>query len=274
MEAYAVRQADGLVAVSPDYLDELGRRYPAARAFKNGNCAAIPFGVLLKDFELVREPSGSNENHDKLCEIAYVGVGAEIMAKSFRRIADGVARLRQREPELISRLRFRFSGTDGRWSEGRPKILQEQAQAAGIGDLVEENPRIIAYREATRRAVVADGLLVLGVNDPAYMPSKLFPYALTGKPLLACMHGNSQVNAYFQRLPEIGTLIHFDGPAENEAAEDALLLAFLRQVAERKTFARENVRAEFSAAAMARKHAELFDQIVASSESRAASHEP
>ena len=271
MESYAIRRANGLVAVSPDYLDELNRRYPAAQVFHDGHCAAIPFGVLPLDFELVRESPALGGGDDKFCEIAYVGVGAEIMAKSFRRIADGMARLRQREPELVSRLRFRFSGTDGRWSEGQPKILLEQAEAAGIGDLVEENPRIIAYREATRRAVAADGLLVLGVDDPAYMPSKLFLYALTGKPLLACMHARSQVNDYFQRLPELGTLIHFDGPAENEATEDALLLNFLRQAAERKTFARENIRAEFSAAAMARQHAELFDKIVASNESRTAS---
>jgi hypothetical protein len=94
------------------------------------------------------------------------------------------------------------------------------------------------------------------------MPSKLFLYALTGKPLLACLHTDSQVNDYFKRFPELGMLIHFSGPAEMAAAEDARLLEFLRQVAARQTFAREKIRAEFSAAAMARRHAELFEKIL------------
>lgn len=305
MEAYAVKKAAGLVAVSPDYLQELRARYPAAKAFQGDRFAAIPFGVLPLDFELARprtqvmspasdisSPSSVPEVRSPVSEfqisafqrfnqrppssdleIAYVGVGAEIMAKSFRRIANGLARLRRQHPELLPRIRIRLFGTDGRWKDGLPKILQEQAVAAGIGDLVAEDPRIIPYRQAIERAVAADGLLVLGVDDPAYMPSKLFLYAMTGKPLLACMHAGSQVNDYFKRFPELGTLIHFDGPAETEAAEDARLLEFLKQVAEHKSFPRENVRREFSAVAMARKHAELFDKIVASGERGGASRE-
>ena len=118
------------------------------------------------------------------------------------------------------------------------EFLHLEAVAAGVGGSVEEAPRIISYREAVSRAVAADGLLVLGVEDPAYMPSKLLLYAMTGKPLLACMHYNSQVNDYFKRFPELGTLIHFDGPSGQEAAEDALLLEFLTQVIQRRTFLR------------------------------------
>jgi hypothetical protein len=275
LEAYAVKPAAGLIAVSPDYLQELRARYPAAISFQTGRYAAIPFGVLPLDFELARPPSSSSVQTSGLrpptsdvclqttLEIIYVGVGAEIMAKSFRRIADGLASLRRQQPELPAQIRIRLSGTDGRWRDGMPKILLEQAVAAGIGDLVTEDPRIIPYREAIGRAVAADGLLVLGVDDPAYMPSKLFLYALTGKPLLACLHVHSQVNDYFKRFPELGTLIHFSGRQEMEAAEDATLLTFLKQVAARQKFSREAIRLEFSAAAMARKHTELFEKCLA-----------
>jgi hypothetical protein len=259
MEAYAVKKAAGLIAVSPDYLHDLRGRYPSAKALKSGRCAAIPFGVLPLDFELARQEAGTNKDENEIREIVYVGVGAEIMAKSFRRISDGLSRLRRRRPELFSRIRLRLSGTDGRWKDGLPRILQEQAVDAGIGDLVAEDPRIIPYRMAIGRAVAADGLLVLGVDDPAYMPSKLFLYALTGKPLLACMHADSQVNEYYRRFPELGTLIHFAGAAETEAEDDTRLLEFLQQVAERRTFARDNIRAEFSARAMACRHVELFE---------------
>jgi hypothetical protein len=262
MEAYAVKNASGLIAVSPDYLQELRRRYPSATTFQKGHFAAIPFGVLPLDFDLSRQQAEAKKDEREIREVIYVGVGAEIMAKSFRRIADGLARLKQQQPELLSKIRIRLFGTDGRWKAGLAKILQEQAVVAGVGDLVAEDPRIIPYREAVGRAVAADGLLVLGVDDPAYMPSKLFLYAMTGKPLLACMHANSQVNDYFKRFPELGTIIHFSSTAETEIAEDAAMSAFLKQAVDRDHFPRENIQAGFSASAMTRQHAKLFEACI------------
>jgi|GEM_PF-1199887 len=278
-ENFALKHASGLVAVSPVYLEQLRCRYPGFRCVQPERTAAIPFGVSEQDFAVaqlgVQRSEGSEEYRKQKVEsrdltteqrptldIVYVGAGRSIMAKSFRRICQGLARIKQREPELADKIRIRLSGTYAYWQPGDPKELQTLAGSEGVGELVYEQPARIGYVDSVGVALKADGLLVLGVDDPAYMPSKLFLYALTGKPLLACMHARSQVNDYFQRFPELGALIHFDGPAENEATEDALLLDFLRQVADRKTFARENVRAEFSAAAMARKHAELFDKIL------------
>jgi glycosyltransferase involved in cell wall biosynthesis len=261
MEKFAVSHVNGLVAVSPHYLAQLQQRYPTAPAFKNNCSAAMPFGVLPQDYSVAN--CHPTTPHPIRRTIVYVGVGAEIMQKSFRRIAEGLARIKKNRPDILANCRIELCGTDGGWREGGRKILEATAVAASAGQMVTEDPRIITYEAAIAKALTADGLLVLGVDDPAYMPSKLFLYALTGKPLLTCMHAQSQVNGYFQHLPELGTLIHFDGPAETEAAEDASLLEFLRQVAERKTFARENVAAEFSAAAMALKHAELFEKILA-----------
>lgn len=84
------------------------------------------------------------------------------------------------------------------------RFFGEEAAAVGVGDLVLEDPRIVAYSDAVSWVVAADGLLVLGVDDSAYMPSKLFLYALTGKPLLACMKWTSQVNSVFREFPDLG----------------------------------------------------------------------
>jgi glycosyltransferase involved in cell wall biosynthesis len=264
LERFAVKHSAGLVAVSPVYLEQLRRRYPEFSGVQPERTAVIPFGADERDLAVARQsaPPENGGNHPSKLEIIYVGAGRSIMAKSFRRICRGLARIKKAEPGLAAKIKIRLLGTYAYWQPGDPVELQALAEAEGVGEMVAEQPARTGYVDATRLAVDADGLLVLGVDDPAYMPSKLFLYALTGKPLLACMHARSQANEYFQRLPELGTLIHFEGAAENEAAEDALLLDFLRQVAERKTFARESVRAEFSAAAMAKKHAELFDKIL------------
>jgi glycosyltransferase involved in cell wall biosynthesis len=254
MERFAVQKADGLVSVSPNYLEVLKDRYPEARSFKKRNFATIPFGARLDDFRAARIA----KKPDQPLTIGYVGVGSVVMERSFRRLAMSLARLRQQHPPLVNRIRIQLFGTDGGWHEGDRKILQSQAEIAGIGDLVAEDPRILPYSRAAAIAAAADGLLVLGVDDPAYMASKLFSYAQLGKPLLACLHRDSQMNGYFEKYPELGTVIHFGAGEDEERKEDARLLDFLEQLAANEPIDRARVMAAHSALAMTRKIVELF----------------
>jgi hypothetical protein len=262
-ESFAVRSAKALVSVSPRYLEQLKARYPKASTFAKGRQATIPFGALPSDALnvanlLQRAPS----IQDNIRTIAYVGVGGVVMQRSFRRLAAGLGRLRQTRPDIVNQCRIRLTGTQGGWKEGDAKILWNEAYSAGIGDLVVEDPSIVSYSAAVSTAVNADGLLVLGVDDRDYMPSKLFLYAFTGKPLLACMHWQSQINDYFKRFPDLGLIIHFGAPSEVESDEDAQLASFLKLVIARRQFERDDIKAEYSAKAMSRQHADLFDKCV------------
>ena len=257
LERFAVMGARGLVAVSPVYLADLRARYPRAPTFRLGTHGTIPFGWLRRDFEAVGALPMGSAPESPVFVVAYVGVGDVVMRRSFRRLVMGLARLRCVAPDIVNKCRIRLAGTRGGWREGDPKVLWNEAQSAGVGDLVDEDPRIISYSDATSIALAADGLLVLGVDDPAYMPSKLFPYALTGKPLLACMHRESQANDYFRRFPDLGTIIHFGGSATAE--EDQRLLEFMCQVISRRREERRAVAAEHSAETMTRRHVELFE---------------
>ena len=153
----------------------------------------------------------------------------------------------------------------GGWVEGGRKLLQEKADALGLGDIVTEGPAIISYSRAAATAEASDGLLVLGVGEPAYMASKLFSYASLDKPLLACIHEQSQMNAYFSQHPELGTAVHFGQTAEAEIDEDAKVFSFLNQVREGHRPDRAEALYEFSAAGMTRKVAAIFDRCVAQS---------
>lgn len=262
MEAFAVNSAAGLVSVSPEYLRVLRDRYPGAEGLAEGRAVTIPFGVREEDFD-ASPPDGISEGRSPSFDVVYVGVGAEIMAKSFRAIAESLARLRRKGDPLVGQLRIRLFGTDGRWRAGRPKILHEVATEAGVGDLVDEQPTILAYRKALALAAGADGLLVLGVDDPAYMPSKLFLYASTGKPMLASMRHDSQVIGYFTKYSDLGRLMQFGRGAADEEGSDEALQLFLQDMASGKSFARTGVRHDFSAQKMAERHAELFEGIAA-----------
>lgn len=260
LERWALRRAAGLVSVSPDYLDELARRYPGYPCTRAERRAVIPFGATGADIEAARSCGAGTEREEGTVEIAYVGAGGAIMSRSFARIAELLARARQVAPSLAGRVRIRLAGTDSGWKEGDARTLQRVAEEAGVGDLVEERPRRIGYLDALGRALAADGLLVLGVDDPAYMPSKLFSYALTGKPMLACLHPRSQANRYFAEVEGLGHLVHFAGDdGRTDASDESRMLSFLDDAANRRVTDRTAAMRHYLSPGAARRHAGLFE---------------
>lgn len=259
MEGYAVNDAAGLMSVSPHYLRTLEARYPGAVAFHKKTAVTIPFGGLKSDFT---DFTGEGRKGEGPFVIGYVGAGGVIMERSFERICRSLARLRESHPDLVTLFRIRLAGTDGGWTEGGRKILKNKADALGIGDLVSEDPAIISYSRATAAAASSDGLLVLGVDEPAYMASKLFSYACLSKPLLACIHEKSQMNDYFVRHPELGMAVHFALDPGEEIKEDAKILEFLNQIRSGHQPSRAELLEEHSAAGMTLKITEFFDKCV------------
>jgi len=255
LECRAVSNADGLVSVSPNYLAMLEKRYPRAPAFQNKCISVIPFGYTETDFS---NPIKTNLSRS-VKEIVYVGVGSELMAKSFRRILMGLGSLAKKQPGILQKIRIRLYGTDGRWEPGRIKILQALAEGLGFSGFVEEDPTILPYSRSLELMRQADGLIVLGVEDPAYMPSKLFSYARSGKPLLASLVDGTQAKKYFQETPEIGHLITFGKTGENTDEED-VVKAFVEEVIQGREIQRPQVREKFSDQAISRQHAEIFEK--------------
>jgi len=268
LERFAVEGAAGLVAVSNGYLVELARRYPGAGAFRRGRNWCIPFGWRPEDLEA--HPARAGRPRGSPRKIAYVGVGGDVMRGSFRCIVESMARIAIKSPDLLRNTRIWLQGTQGGWREGNPKILRQEAESAGLGWLVDEDPRIVSFSSAMAVASRSDGLLVLGVDDPAYMPSKLFPYASTGAPLLACLHLQSEANGYFKRFPELGSLVSFGTGPNGEAAVDQTISDFLRQVSDGARVDRRRSLAEFHSDALGRRHAELFSACISSSEAQPA----
>jgi hypothetical protein len=261
MEPYALRTASGIVSVSPNYIEEMARRYPELPGLQKTRHAVIPFGATKRDFILSMAKGHSRDSSTSgTLDIVYVGAGRGIMAKSFRRVVQVLARQRQLNPDLINRVRIRLFGTYAYWKPGDVTELADIAQQNGVGDLVEEYPARIGYLKAMNLIREADGLLVLGVDDPAYMPSKLFTFALTGKPLLACLHRNSQANAYFAEMPKLGHLIAFED--EDAGDVDDAFVAFLREVDRKQIIDRWQALSNYLAPAMACRHAVLFEECI------------
>jgi glycosyltransferase involved in cell wall biosynthesis len=260
MERLAIEGAGGVVSVSPVYIEELRKRYGSLVCLEPRHCEAIPFAGSDRDF--------GNEDHarssppDGALDIVYVGAGGSIMARSFRTLCQVLAATRSASPQLFESIRITLYGTYAYWKDGQQKLLQEIALQFGLSDVVVEMPARIPYREAMRSIKRSSGLLLLGVDDEGYMPSKLFTYALSGKPLLASLRAESVPSRLFLDRPGLGHLITFG--ACDEAEPDAATgpaRAFLTEVRERRCFDRRPIIEDFLAPAMAARHAALFERV-------------
>ncbi len=264
MERTTLEHASGLVSVSPKYLEALNARYQECdwAALRPERQALIPFAASDKDYlaasKLVLPEVGIGVAGTRT--IVYTGAGGSIMEASFRKICRLLAEVRTRSPSPLSGVRIQLFGTEP-LAAGRVPTLTRIIAEEGLSGLISEYPARLSYLEALRRVMDADGLLVLGVDDQAYSPSKLFLYAMSGKPILACMRTGSAVDDYFDRVPELGHLIHFGGACADPIPNSLpSMLGFLQQVAKQGALDRRSMLAEWLAPAMARRHAELFDK--------------
>jgi hypothetical protein len=262
LEAWVLKRASGLVAVSPAYLEQLAARYPGCLCTQPDRRAVIPFAASEIDLAAARAVSNvpGAGGQESVLNLVYTGAGGAIMAKAFARIAGSLARLRQSRPELAARVRIRLYGTDSDWRPGQPRMLQQMAEGLGLSGVVEEFPARVGYLEALHHVLAADGLIVLGVDDPAYMPSKLFTYVLARKPMLACLHARSQANRYFEQCPDLGYVLHFeDGTSGVRQSGDPEMEAFLQAASAGFEKDRSAEIAGFLSPNAARRHADLFE---------------
>ena len=113
------------------------------------------------------------------------------MPHSLTVLFDGLRRYRASQPDRAARLRFHFVGTSYvAPGKGQPSVLPV-AQECGVADLVSEIPHRIGHFEAMRWQRQADVLLLPGSSDLAYSPSKIYPYFLTGRPILGVVFRTS-----------------------------------------------------------------------------------
>jgi len=263
VEAYAAESAQGLIAVSPNYIETLRRRHEAKQPawLGPGRYEAIPFSALPRDLcEAAAGLALHAERNGPPYRTVYVGVGGPVMTKSFTLFSRALAGLRMRSSRLCEGISIELFGTKLGWEPGEARALGDIATKWGIGDLVREEPGRVSYRRSLELLLESDGVLIFGVEDPGYMPSKLFNYALSGKPLLATLHRDGPAFSQFQSFPNLGHALWIR-QNEDMPLEEAMsvLETFLREVIARKIFDRGTGITPYLAPAMARRHVELFE---------------
>lgn len=196
IERRALAQADGIVSVSRGYIDDLLLRNPCSRWARSemedgrrkvglnklGHVLVQPFPADERALEMAKAERGRAGKK----RIVYVGAGGTIMEKGWREFLAALKK-ESASREII----IEIYGTNPFWKEGDRRFLQAIAEEMGLPGVVIEEPTRVSYERSLALVKGADGLLVLGVDDPNYQPSKLHTYLATGLPIMVLARAGS-----------------------------------------------------------------------------------
>ena len=261
LEPWSMPSADGLIAVSGAYLDHLAERYPS---LKGKPSMVLPFGAAPRDFDGVRQhpqPNRFFDPQDGKIHVVYVGRGGEDMWTALGLVFSALKTGLSESPELFQKLQLHFIGTDYAPAERSRKTIEPLAESLGIAKQVHEHPQRVPYFEALEVLRDAHMLLLPGSNDPQYTPSKLYPYILAGRPLLAVLHENSGA-CEVVRSTNAGQVVTFGHAPDNSRK----LYATWREILTHLDLMPQTdwqAFAKFTAKEMTRRQCQFFDRVVA-----------
>ncbi|MEB3353438.1 MAG: glycosyltransferase [Cyanobacteriota bacterium] len=231
-EPRVLRHAAGYTTVSAAYSAQLQARYSFASSIPS---LVLPFPGSEDDFLHLEGISPSQlpfDPHDGLIHWVSIGRGGEDLHTALGGLFEAVAR--HAPIELRKLLRLHFLGTSyAPAGRGIPSIAPLAARF-GLSEIVEERTDRMPLSLTLATLKAADALLVLGSNDPAYTASKLYPYLLARRPLLAVMHEQSSVVEVIQRCGG-GQLVTFNGNTSTADLAERISSVWLQQETHRRT---------------------------------------
>lgn len=208
LEPFALKRVDQLIGVDDSYTAGLFKNY---KWLQGVMATPVAFGVEPADFEYVcrnPRPNPIFTPGDGLFHMSYVGVVGDFMVAVLRALFTAVKDGREKTPELYKRLRLHFVGTTyAPNSEGRHQVLP-LARECGVDDIVEERPGRVQHLDAIQILLDSNALVIVGSEAPHYTASKIFPYILAAKPLLAIFHEESSAVKLLEETGA-GTVVTF-----------------------------------------------------------------
>jgi len=208
LEPRVLRDAAHIVSVSPAYPAMLMSRY---KWLRREQFTVLPFGATESDFDVLRRSTVQQKIFDPADgkrHWAYVGRAGADMALALRALFQALKMEIQIRPRVASELRLHFVGT-AYAPEGRAeKTVEPLAREYGLEGMVSEVTARIPFFEALQCLLDADALVVPGSDDSGYTASKIYPYILARRPLLAVFHEQSSVIDVL-RTTSAGTVVSF-----------------------------------------------------------------
>lgn len=264
LEGWTLRRCAHVISVSPDYLTALQGRHAWFGATQG---TTVTFGAPEADFALLARRRGTLPSLLPAVagpRLAYAGRLGPDMAPALDLLFAAVAALRHGGGPVF---RLYFFGTSYAAAGAGQSSTAALAARHGIADLVVEHTARIPYLDALRLVLETDIALILGSDETAYSPSKIYPTLLAERPTLALAPAGSVLE---QKLLEIGgAWVCKSGPVEPErVAELARILGRLaagENPAVNCEWSREKFLANHGATALAARQSGILLRVAESS---------
>lgn len=264
MESWTMKKVDGIVSVSDGYPAELKNRYPN---IDEARCRVIPFGGATTDFDIIDKldlknpvfsPGSDNIN------IAYIGRGGHDMAFALSGIFGALKKGLDNNHPLFPKIKMYFIGTSYALAGQGIKTIAPLAAEWGVEDQVVEVTDRLPYFEAINVLKQADALIVPGSMDSQYTASKLYPYLLAKKPMIAAFHEKSSVVRILEET-KAGEVVTFNEQSEPGSLINSLYRVLDPMVSQLPFTPKTNwdAFAPYTAQSMTQRQVELFNKITA-----------
>lgn len=259
LEPVALKQVDGLISVSAAYLTDLCKRYSRVKKIPS---AVIPFGFDKSDLAVALKHQADFPHilSTQSINLVYIGRGGEDMHRSIIPLFEALSDLLTADDTGFSRLRIYFIGTSyAPNGSGKPSIIP-LAHDYGIQDYVTEITDRIPFYHTLATLQHADALFIPGSDDAKYTASKLYPYLLSLKPILAIFNNESPA---LKTLHDCGVEFAY---GYNQKSIDLNIKKFLKKLMAGTLTAplyNQSAIMEFEAVNMTRHQCDLFQQVLA-----------
>jgi hypothetical protein len=259
LEPIAMRHVDGLISVSEIYITDLKNRYPQ---IKNIQATTITFGAFKPDMEIAASNAGSFTSllTPGFKNIVYIGRGGADMHRAiapvFKVLKQGFGSM----PDVFSKLRLYFIGTSYAPQGAGKFTILPLAQKYGVENAVVEITDRIGFYHALATLQNADALFIPGSDDPKYSASKIYPYILTGNPILAIFNADSPARDI---LKEFGVKHNYSYDKKQETVKH--ITDFLTRLSNGEKLNdnyNEEAMAKYSALNTTAQQCELFDAVI------------
>ena len=217
LEAYSIPKSDGIISVSKDYIDMFKLRYKRL----TNNHKTIQFSATIHDYADSKKMRNCTIKQGGL-SIVYVGRGGYDLSFSISCFFEAIKKLEANEDLPSKYFEISFIGTSyAPQGEGVQTIKPIATDLGIISKVIEQTDRV-GYFESISIIQNADILFIPGSTDPAYTASKIYPYILSDKPIIACFHENSSVVEILNSCSKTN-VITFNSKSSNVEIVDKLL---------------------------------------------------
>ncbi len=259
LEARAMESVGGLIAVSDRYVPALEAVYPRLTGAPRDT---IPFGFEPSDFTVARrtgQPVDFGFDRTRTRLGVYAGRVGDDMTTALKALFSVL----KGDDAILGGIRLGFLGT-GYQLSGNPERVTPLAREFGVQEVVRERPDRVSLLDSLSTLSEADVILLLGSDDKAYQPSKLYQYLATDRPILCVAATDAPFARQIEGLNSVFLLASDRSVTEQVPA----LSAWIARVAGRAVEAEPARRAmaeAYSARAMAARECAVFDAALAAS---------